>query len=226
MTANLFGRKVFVDVVRLRQGHPGVEGPNSNDWHPYQERDLGKIWAQTDRRRGTVATWSPGRDCRGASVSRGMTGLAGGPQKLDEAGREHSSPRALQGSMPCPHLDFRLLAFRAMREPVSAVLSPHVWYFVWQLQESHTGSFTRWPHPRLASETGPHTVPLGSLLFLSCLSSCPPVLGDTPVLPTCPQRHICPPYLSSETHLSSCLPILLPTCPLRHTWILSSSRKP
>lgn len=66
------------------------------------------------------------------------------------------------------------------------------------------GPFTRGTHPHLASETGPHTVPLWSLLVLLHLS-CPP---------------------SSETHLSSCLPIRLPVCPRRHTWILSSSRRP
>lgn len=81
-----------------------------------------EIWGQTGIE-GKEPCGAGGRGCGSPSVSRGVPGLAGSPQKLDETGRERSYPRALGGNRaPLPGLQtlglqscdrFRVCCFKA-----------------------------------------------------------------------------------------------------------------
>ena len=59
-----------------------------------------------------------GRDWSNAALNQEVPGLPEAGQ-----GKEEASPRALEGVWPCQHLDFRLPAFRTVRQHISTVLS-------------------------------------------------------------------------------------------------------
>ena len=71
-----------------------------------------------------------GRDGSDVSTSRGTTKIDGEYQKLEEP-RKGSPQKVSEGTCPCLHLDFGLLASRTVRQYISVVFKPPSWqYFV------------------------------------------------------------------------------------------------
>lgn len=104
VTVTFFGKRIFVDVIKLRGGH-GRSGRGWIQWLMYLWED-GSLDGDIDRRRLCKGTHRNGNH---AAANRGAQKSPRSPQKLEEAGR---LPLEQPAESSPPRLDPRLLASR------------------------------------------------------------------------------------------------------------------
>lgn len=166
----LFGKRVFVEVIKLRSSrwdHLGCRvSPKSNDRCPYKEKGRGKFGAYRHRAGGDGTTRAEaGVMCLQAKEGQGLQQ----PPEAKRKPQNRFSVRARRGKQSWWHLDLRFLASRTVREKCAVVWSHRVcgnlW---WQPWETNLHSCL---HKALHDPASVHVSPT---LLLSC--SAPVVL--------------------------------------------------